>query len=716
MKMAPSKCNINNSINNNRSLSLPSLIIRFCKSSLIVCIGFFTILLTGAGLTNGAVLSSLSYSNMEYDTMNWDHTVDLNEDFRLFWTIIKQDITFEIQVRTLGYIGFGFSKDGNQIGADMAVGWVDGGHTFFQDRYVDQFGSPEPQIDPSQDYILIKGYENGTHTVLRFRRKLDTCDNKHDITINNNTMRVMFMYYDEDPLRGSVTPTPLPNPEEAWRPYRSLLLLQKTPLDLSNSERSVRILELRNQGAELPYGDDSLFWCKMFKIDKLERKHHIIKYEPIFDSSWSYHYLQQMTLYECQGNGDELEQFSSTNGQMCMDVRSFSELCNAIVASWTRGSEGFVFPPEAGFPLESKHNKFYMLETHYNNLNAEFEPYQARRMTDNSGLKILFTPELRQHDAGVLSVGMDPNWRHIIPPGQERVISQGQCMEDCTGSAFPPQGINIFAVMMRTHQIGKEIKLRQIRQSEELYPIAHDSNVDSSYQDFRRLNQPVRSLPGDRLIAECIYNSSSRKAITLGGLSMKEESCTVLTLYYPRQKSLTTCHSLPSLPTVLHSLGIEQLTMNSNPVVIATPPDLAGMTLETRLLSYDWENQFDKFQEATLRGTFKPICSGAYNKMLPVSEHLIGYNKNISKSYKEPRLCKPKRLFVTETIPQLELPVLRDLENNHINEASVRSSRSSFIETLALSGSESSSCRQHITWHRILLTCMLSLTFLWFAR
>lgn len=57
---------------------------------------------------------------------------------------------------------------------------------------------------------------------------------------------------------------------------------------------------------------------------------------------------------------------------------------------------------------------------------------------------------------------MDPNWRHIIPPGQQRVVSQGHCMEDCTGSAFPTQGINIFAVMMRTHQIGKEIKLRQV--------------------------------------------------------------------------------------------------------------------------------------------------------------------------------------------------------------------------------------------------------------
>jgi len=65
---------------------------------------------------------------------------------------------------------------------------------------------------------------------------------------------------------------------------------------------------------------------------------------------------------------------------------------------------------------------------------------------------------------------MDPNWRHIIPPGQKRVVSEGQCIEDCTGYAFPQQGINIFAVMMRTHQIGKEVKLRQVSALGFLYP------------------------------------------------------------------------------------------------------------------------------------------------------------------------------------------------------------------------------------------------------
>lgn len=63
----------------------------------------------------------------------------------------------------------------------------------------------------------------------------------------------------------------------------------------------------------------------------------------------------------------------------------------------------------------------------------------------------------------------------------------------------------------------------------------------------------------------------------------------------------------------------------SNPVVIASPPELAGMTLETRLLSYDWEHQFDKFQQATLLGSFKPICSGAHHENLPVSFPCIQY-------------------------------------------------------------------------------------------
>jgi dimethyladenosine transferase 1 len=50
----------------------------------------------------------------------------------------------------------------------------------FQDRYATDRG--EPEVDQSQDYEMLLGYENGTHTVFRFRRQYDTCD-QHDYRI-----------------------------------------------------------------------------------------------------------------------------------------------------------------------------------------------------------------------------------------------------------------------------------------------------------------------------------------------------------------------------------------------------------------------------------------------------------------------------------------------------------------------------------------------------
>lgn len=63
--------------------------------------------------------------------IHWDHSVDLDENFRLLWKIKEPDIIIELQVKTHGYIGFGFARNDHIYGADVAVGWVDK-HTFFQ--------------------------------------------------------------------------------------------------------------------------------------------------------------------------------------------------------------------------------------------------------------------------------------------------------------------------------------------------------------------------------------------------------------------------------------------------------------------------------------------------------------------------------------------------------------------------------------------------------
>lgn len=64
----------------------------------------------------------------------WAHSAYLSPDYRLLWSLGPgpQDITFELQVRTLGYVGFGFSRDGRMAGSDMVLGWVDHGQVYFQ--------------------------------------------------------------------------------------------------------------------------------------------------------------------------------------------------------------------------------------------------------------------------------------------------------------------------------------------------------------------------------------------------------------------------------------------------------------------------------------------------------------------------------------------------------------------------------------------------------
>lgn len=63
----------------------------------------------------------------------WANDVRLDENFRLLWTIDGGgDVTFEVQVRTLGYVGVGFSMNGELAGADVAIGWIHQGQPYFQ--------------------------------------------------------------------------------------------------------------------------------------------------------------------------------------------------------------------------------------------------------------------------------------------------------------------------------------------------------------------------------------------------------------------------------------------------------------------------------------------------------------------------------------------------------------------------------------------------------
>lgn len=78
-----------------------------------------------------------------------------------------------------------------------------------------------------------------------------------------------------------------------------------------------------------------------------------------------------------------------------------------VLHTHTHTQQSFSFPPDAGYPLDSKNERFYMMETHYSDSEPpkDLESLHADPIVDNSGLKLYYTSALRKHDAGVLSIG-----------------------------------------------------------------------------------------------------------------------------------------------------------------------------------------------------------------------------------------------------------------------------------------------------------------------
>ncbi|MBN3312859.1 PP12C phosphatase, partial [Atractosteus spatula] len=93
----------------------------------------------------------------------------------------------------------------------------------------------------------------------------------------------------------------------------------------------------------------------------------------------------------------------------------------------------FDLPPNAGMSVGGAGDvTFYRLEIHYNN------PSQQSGRVDDSGLRFHYTPELRQQDAGVLSVGLAVNEAYVIPPNATAFRSYAVCktasFSDCSSS------------------------------------------------------------------------------------------------------------------------------------------------------------------------------------------------------------------------------------------------------------------------------------------
>ncbi|PBC27738.1 MOXD1-like protein [Apis cerana cerana] len=120
---------------------------------------------------------------------------------------------------------------------------------------------------------------------------------------------------------------------------------------------------------------------------------------------------------------------------------------------------------------------------------------------------------------------------------------------------FPESGVNIVSVVLHSHLAGRRLSLKHIRQGKELPRIVEDNHFDFEYQQSHTLEKEVKVLPGDELVAECVYGTLDRTKPTLGGYAASQEMCLAFVVHYPRTP-LAACYSMTPLKHLFKTLGV----------------------------------------------------------------------------------------------------------------------------------------------------------------
>ncbi|XP_071518366.1 DBH-like monooxygenase protein 1 homolog [Panulirus ornatus] len=474
--------------------------------------------------------------------------LDQKGRYVMLWTPQENDIIIEVQVATAGYVGLGFSPKGGMKGADIVMGWVDdSGRVMLHDQYSD--GYTVPKVDESQDVELLGGYQNDTHTVLRFSRPWVTCDH-NDIRLSGDTVRLVWFFANEDPTDDMTMK------DHDQQGERSILLKEPTFVAPTLDDHT-KAWELLAPNVTLPHDLDTLYWCKLFKIPPIKSKNQFIGYTPVIQEG-NEQYVHHMVLFECKLPKSSLhyEKWLGVEGLQCYSSsmpRSWNH-CKTPIMAWAVGSAGEMFPEHVGFPMGEEYDgaTYYRMEVHYDNKDLK------QGIVDASGLRMFYTDILRPHDAATVGFGHLVSPLHIIPPGQRNWFTVGFCSGECTQQLLPPDGIHVFQGLLHSHLLGRAISLRQIRNGRELPPLLVDKSYDFNYQQGRILRDEMTILPGDSFITECDYDSGDRPNPTFGGLGTYEEMCVVYMSFYPRV-NVTMCGSIPQPKNIYKSLGIEEM-------------------------------------------------------------------------------------------------------------------------------------------------------------
>ncbi|KAF7664007.1 hypothetical protein LDENG_00192190 [Lucifuga dentata] len=364
---------------------------------------------------------------MEY--LDSDHLVCLKWGF----SDLNGTITFTLIINTTGWVGFGLSPNGGMRGSDIVIGGLGPHGSYFADRYAT--GDTLPLVDKQQSYTLLSVGEAEGQTTMTFQRPIQSCDDQ-DFHITAKPIKLIYAYGINDDI----------SYHGQCRGTKEVNLLNYMP---RVTLPSLSYFSVTMNNVLIP-PIETYYHCRILKLQKLQKKHHVYRIEPVIKNPDIVHH---MLLYSCHSSVNE------TLDNSCNIVNDRT-LCINMVTGWGTGGGAFELPENAGIPFGGETNdRFYRLEMHYNNPTTE----EGRR--DSSGFKLYYTAQLQQHDVGLIDVGVVISQTYKIPPNATQFHTYGVCNTTLFSKLHPGPvpDLHAFAVGLHTHLAGRKVRVGLFR-------------------------------------------------------------------------------------------------------------------------------------------------------------------------------------------------------------------------------------------------------------
>jgi len=433
----------------------------------------------------------------------FNHSISSLPGYLIEWTITGDEIELRLTAPTTGWVGFGISESGGMIGGDEFVAHVDDttGAVMSNDYHstVQDFSTP-PVLDTCNDWVVVSGMQTTQKTIITVKRKLDTNDTQ-DWPILNESMatRVMAAYGSSDTFsyHGSSqrATTKIDFFDEMQSPDTALAAFASDP--------SVSTFTILNDNYTVPSVKTTYYKAC---VNVAVSTSHAIAFEHILvDASKPY-----------------------TVHHFIMRAHRSSDCNDAIpdqVWGWAPGIDVLIFPSVAGVRIGSSGdaNTYVSLEmeTHFDN------PTFAANEIDNSGVRVYYTSNLRQHDVGVMILGdgMVDAGGTLIPSGWNTY--QFDCPTNCYANNNGGTEVTVLDVNHHMHGSGRSMRTRLVDGST-IYKEFVTNFFDFSFQDYIR-TEPFQFRPGSGAYVECVYESSGEAF----GLGSEDEMCMTFLTYYP---------------------------------------------------------------------------------------------------------------------------------------------------------------------------------------